>query len=71
MNSFPHGSISDTQRMDWIESGGEVRRDLLASFYESDEVGWWTRGCGPNYKRPRYRTAREAIDAAIREEQGA
>ncbi len=60
-------SLTDTDRMNWLESGVEIRRDLIAAI--GGKPCWWTIGKAPNYKRPRYWTAREAIDAAIKEEQ--
>jgi hypothetical protein len=63
--------ITDTERMDWIERGGTVRIDLHGAVFGCDPAlgrGWWTVGREPNKRRPRYWTAREAIDAAIREQ---
>jgi hypothetical protein len=65
-------TITDTDRMDWIERGGTVRIDLNGAVFGCDPAlgrGWWTPGKGANKQRPRYQTAREAIDAAIREAQ--
>lgn len=57
---------NDTERMNWLEHHGSVLRfDWLGSIMGAP--AWYTTGREPQYKRPRYSTAREAIDAAIRE----
>jgi hypothetical protein len=63
--------ITDKRRLDWIEAGGQIRCDWITRLIVPGlprSPGWWTTGREPNYKRPRYFTAREAIDAAMREE---
>lgn len=59
----------DRKRLDWLEAGGDLRRDFISAV--AGAPAWWTKGPGPNYQRPHYRTAREAIDAAMREAQAA
>jgi len=59
----------DKKRLDWLEAGGDLRRDFISAV--AGAPAWWTKGPGPNYQRPHYRTAREAIDAAMREAQAA
>jgi len=52
--------------MDWIETTGlALRYDWMAAMLK--QPAWYTLGKGPQYKRPRYPTAREAIDAALSE----
>lgn len=65
-----YDTITDAERMDRIERGLEVRQDDLAAIFGEayGKPGWWTPGKGANKRRPRYWTAREAIDAAIREQ---
>ena len=58
--------MTDTQRLDWLDRNGDVlRHDLLSQM--SSRPAWWIRWGQPNYKRPRFATVREAIDAAIEE----
>ena len=58
--------LADSVRLDWIEAtGSTLRHDGMAAVL--GRPAWYTIGKGPNYKRPRYPTAREAIDAAMSE----
>lgn len=58
--------MADSVRMDWIETTGlALRYDWMAAMLK--QPAWYTLGKGPQYKRPRYPTAREAIDAALSE----
>lgn len=59
--------IQDSIRLNWMEAHpGYLRCDNGDA--KRWGTGWWTIGRGPNYKRQRYETAREAIDAALAEE---
>jgi len=58
--------LADSMRMDWLEAhGSSLGYDFFAGL--QGKPAWYTSGKGAKYKRPRYLTAREAIDAAMRE----